>query len=118
MTSTRIQRRSTLQVVSREAFRDFDPSTVDGRILAFIAEKGGATVAEIEAALNLPHQTASAQVSHMRAPNRGLLHASDEKRPTPRGRMAVVWKLGKGPSLAPFPIANPIVDQLGFEGLR
>lgn len=115
----RIQRRPTMQQVSREAFRAFDGVTVDDRILTFIREQNGATVDEIEAALNLPHQTASAQVSHLRAPGpKQRLYASEEKRPTRRGRAAVVWKLGKGASLAPFVPPNGPRDQLHFVGLR
>jgi hypothetical protein len=113
-----MQRRPRYQEeTSGAAFRAFDPTTVDGRILAYIEEHGGATVAELEVALHLPHQTASAQVSHMRSPSRGLLHASDERRPTPSGRAAIVWKLGPAPRPMLFVPAEPIGDQLSF-GVR
>lgn len=115
----RTQRRPLLQVTSREAHRDVDRKTIDDRIVEFVRARGGATVAEICAALGLEHQTASAQVSHMRAPGpKQRLHASDEKRPTPRGRAATVWKVGKGPSLAPFVRPNAITEQLDLPGVR
>lgn len=100
----RIQRSPLVQTTSRDAFRDFDPTTVDGRILTFIRDRNGATVAEIVEHLGIPHQTASAQVSHLKTSRtvRGVrhparIHASDEKRPTPSGRPAIVWLLGPSP---------------------
>ena len=115
----RTQRRPLLQVTSRDAHRDVDRQTIDDRIVEYVRVRGGATVAEICADLGLEHQTASAQVSHMRAPGpRQRLYASNDKRLTPRGREATVWKVGTGPSLAPFVRPNAITEQLDLPGVR
>jgi DNA-binding transcriptional ArsR family regulator len=52
------------------------------------------TCAEIETALELSHQTASARLSEMK--KFGLVEDTGERRPTPSGRSAMVYRLSQG----------------------
>ncbi len=112
----RTQRRPLLQVTSREAFRDAPTRTVDEQILDVVRELGGACDHEIEARTGLKHQSISGNRRHL--VERGKLHASDERRPTPSGRNAIVWRLGKGPQVPPFVRPNAITEQIEFPGVR
>ena len=64
---------------------------IDRRILSHVRDRRGATADECLVALNMPHQTASAQLSHMAAA--GLVVDSGARRPTRSGRAAIVWVL-------------------------
>lgn len=116
----RQQRRPLMQTSSRQALRDFQPraGSVDAKILAYLEfMKGyGATDSEIEQATGLSHQSISGCRRHL--VERGLVHASEKRRPTASGRAAIVWLLGKGPSVPPFVVPNPIVDQIEMPGIR
>ena len=61
------------------------------RVYDFIVERGeqGATDDELEVALDLPHQTASARRNGLR--DDGWLADSGRKRPTRSGADAIVW---------------------------
>ena len=114
--ATRIQRRPLVQVTSREAARARPRGTVDEQILDVVRELGGAADHEIEARTGLKHQTISGNRRHL--VERGKLHASDERRPTPSGRNAIVWRLGKGLQFAPFIRPNVTGDQIELPGVR
>jgi len=60
-------------------------------VYSFIAECGqtGATCEEVEQALNMKHQTASARVNELA--NGGHITNSGRKRSTSSGRPAIVW---------------------------
>lgn len=68
------------------------------RILAYIARQGnaGATADEVERALSLPHQSASARISE--AHRSGAIHFTDARRKTVRGRWARVYFSGPPPA--------------------
>lgn len=112
----RIQRQPLQQVTSREAFRDRPQRTVDEQILDVVRELGGAADHEIEARTGLKHQTISGNRRHL--VERGKLHASDERRPTPSGRNAIVWCLGAGDQVPPFIRPNAITEQIELPGVR
>ena len=61
------------------------------RILALIRSHRGLTCDEVESLTGLPHQTASARIRGLRSG--GLIVDSGERRPTRRGRAAVVWRV-------------------------
>ena len=65
--------------------------TLRARVFAHVQEQGarGATCDEIEEALDLKHQTASARVRELAL--RGDLEDSGKRRDTRSGRKAVVW---------------------------
>lgn len=65
-------------------------------ILAYIRRRGvlGSTVDEVETALGLSHQTASARVNQLR--NDGWVKDSGGRRPTRTGTKAIVWVEGDG----------------------
>jgi DNA-binding transcriptional ArsR family regulator len=76
---------------SREAWdsiSEFLP-VVDGRIVAAIEARRGATCDEVEQVTGFAHQTVSAQIRHLY--EAGLLRESEERRPTRSGRAAIVW---------------------------
>lgn len=60
-------------------------------VFSFISDCGwaGATCDEVEQALNMKHQTASARVNELM--NGGYIHNSGRKRATSSGRAAIVW---------------------------
>jgi hypothetical protein len=66
-------------------------------VYSFIAQCGwvGATCDEIEQALNMKHQTASARVNELM--NGGHIHNSGRKRSTSSGRAAIVWVRADAP---------------------
>lgn len=61
------------------------------RVFRFIKEAGygGATCWEVERALKMPHQSASARICHLK----DAKHVADSgaRRPTQTGRLATVW---------------------------
>jgi predicted transcriptional regulator len=63
-------------------------------VLEHIREAGGATCHEVEAGLKLAHQTASARIRELA--QRDEVRDSGVKRPTPSGRMAIVWEASEG----------------------
>lgn len=65
-------------------------STDEMRVLTFIRNKGGATDDEVEVALDLPHQTASARRNGLA--KKGLVVQTAGRRDTRRGRKAIVWR--------------------------
>lgn len=82
---------------SREAALAIAPraGTLRGLVLGFIAGRGerGATDAEVEEALGLRHQTASARRRELVIG--GFVSASGRKRKTQSGCSATVWVLAK-----------------------
>jgi len=68
-------------------------STLRFKVLAFIKEAGtrGATDDEVEAALDMRHQTASARRRELVLS--GHIRDSGNRRPTRSGRGATVWEL-------------------------
>jgi hypothetical protein len=64
---------------------------IDRRIVTVIASSGGATCDAVERALNLKHQTASAQIRHLF--EGGVLCDSGRRAATGSGRRAIVWTL-------------------------
>jgi len=81
---------------SQAALESLDENTVSRqkhRVFAHIKSTGGATCWEIEQALGILHQTASAHIS--RLSKAGELIDTDKRRPTGSGRMAIVWGLAQ-----------------------
>lgn len=68
------------------------------RVLAEIATRGGATCDEVEVALDLRHQTASARVNELA--EEGKIADSGARRKTRSGREAIVWVVTSAMSLA------------------
>ncbi len=64
--------------------------TLRAKIAAFIERRGGATCDEVEAAMDLRHQTASARITELRL--LGEIEKTDAKRATRSGRGAVVYR--------------------------
>jgi hypothetical protein len=75
---------------SRAALMSIDPTKVDGRVLMYAQHFGGVTCDEVEQALNMRHQTASAAI--WRLCKGGRLNGSENRRPTRSGRLATVWR--------------------------
>jgi N6-adenosine-specific RNA methylase IME4 len=71
------------------------------RVLVEIRERGGATCDEVEVALDLRHQTASARVNELL--NDGLISDSGLRRHTRSGRAATVWVLAESSIVAARP---------------
>lgn len=118
----RVQRRPLMQPTSREAWRDHQPQGLKRRILALLAT-GPMTDAELGAVLSdVPASAISGDRRHL--VERGLVHATAEKRPTPRGKPAIVWALGASPdtfqsaAVPPFVRPNAITEQIEFPGVR
>ncbi len=65
-------------------------SRLGGRVLAEIRQAGGLTCAEVEERLRLAHQTASARIRELAL--QGVIEDSGQRRRTPSGRRAIVWK--------------------------
>jgi hypothetical protein len=77
---------------SIEALRSLDANTITRnrlRVLHLIATTGGAICDEIEVALRMPHQSASALIT--RLSRQGRLRDTGDRRPTRSGRPAIVW---------------------------
>lgn len=74
----------------REAYGRIRPheDSMKGRITAWLKANPRSTVDNIEAALGLKHQTASARVSELFGSGRII---ADGEAPTRSGRMAVLW---------------------------
>jgi DNA adenine methylase len=64
------------------------------RVLVEIRERGGATCDEVEVALDLRHQTASARIRELTVEDK--IRDSGERRLTRSGRKAVVWRESTG----------------------
>ena len=84
---------------SVEAFKSTPTSTRKAqaaRILRFIAERqqNGATCEEVEIALQLSHQTASARISELSAEHH--IHHGTDRRKTSHGKSARVYRAGAG----------------------
>ena len=63
------------------------------RILEWISDRGfpGATCDEVEVALSMKHQTASARISELSSS--GMLADSGHRKPTRSGSFAVMWRV-------------------------
>ena len=59
-----------------------------------IRQAGGLTCAEVEARLGLSHQTASARVHGLHRV-KGWIEDSGQRRPTPSGRAAIVYRVAQ-----------------------
>jgi len=77
---------------ANESIKDYK-KTMQNRIVSYIEGLGteGATCDEVEEALSLSHQTASARISEMKNPSVGILENSKRRRKTRSGRGATVW---------------------------
>ena len=73
-----------------------------GRVLVEIRVRGGATCDEVECALGLRHQTASARICELS--EEGRVADSGERRLTRSGRKAVVWREVSGVRLPEPPL--------------
>ena len=116
----RIQRRPLTQTSSREAWRrrrELKPDGVPARILAYLEATGGACDFEVERALGLSHQQCSGDRRHL--VQRGLVHASNRKRPAPSGVECIVWCAGEGPQVPSGLVltGRPIREQMTFRGV-
>lgn len=60
------------------------------RVLVEIRERGGSTCDEVEVALDLRHQTASARINELM--EEGRVRDSGQRRKTRSGRQAIVWE--------------------------
>ena len=80
------------ETTSKEAAKSVKPivGKVAADVLRYIRERNGATCDEVECALELRHQTASARVCELR--KAGAIFDSGEQRVTQSGRKAVVWR--------------------------
>lgn len=94
------------QPTSREAWLSVADQlgAIDARILRYILHRAGATCAEVEAALGLEHQTASAQISHMA--KSGLVTDSGQTRPNAKGRRCIVWTVATREPQAGLPFTE------------
>ena len=84
-----------VQETSIAAHESLDPEAKARReqqIFSYIKTNSGATCYEVEIALGLLHQSASASITKLR--NAGYLRDTGERRPTNTGRMAIVWGTG------------------------
>lgn len=81
----------------RDAYRAISPHAPNMReqVFAFIQESGGATCDEVEVALGMRHQTASARLNELA--NAGRVYASDVRRATRSGMDAAVYMVGVAP---------------------
>ena len=108
---SRIQRAPLQQPTSREALRAHDPTTVDAKMLAYLAEVDGATDYEMQQALGIISATQTANRRHL--VEAGEVYASADRRPTPSGRSAIVWRLGRGgPQVPAYVPPNDSEEQL------
>ena len=81
------------QPTSREAWDSVQEALpeIDRAILRAIRYFKGATCWQVEQALNLSHQTVSAQITHMR--DGGMLCDTGRRGLTGSGRNAIIWDL-------------------------
>jgi len=82
---------------SRDAYMAISPHAPNmrERVFAFIRESGGATCDEVEVALGMVHQTASARLNELA--NAGRVYASEARRATRSGMDAAVYVVGVAP---------------------
>jgi predicted ArsR family transcriptional regulator len=87
----------TYRETSREAHESIKDQvpTIQERILSAIKSSGGKACFEIEAELELTHQTASAAMSGMN--KKGSIVDSGKRRKTASGRNAIVWQVPTPP---------------------
>lgn len=71
-----------------------DVSRLASQVFAFVKAQGGATCSEVEVALNMSHQTASARIRELVL--RDKLEDSEKRRKTTSNRLAIVWVLSDG----------------------
>jgi predicted HTH transcriptional regulator len=78
---------------SNAAYESVKPNlgTIKYRIASTVRETGSMTDDEIEVALDLSHQTASA--ARRALVKDGVLEATGDKRPTRSGRLAQTWRV-------------------------
>jgi len=81
---------------SQQAAKQIKPAALRLRLLAEMRLRGsmGATCDELEQAMGLSHQTASARLREMNL--KGQVVDSGERRPTRSGRAAIVWCAREG----------------------
>jgi hypothetical protein len=72
-------------------------------VKAFVIKRDGATCDEVEVALGLTHQTASARIRELVL--RGQVHDGGERRKTRSGRSAIVWIPGPGKNRPDDPLS-------------
>jgi predicted ArsR family transcriptional regulator len=82
-------------IAAYESLKSETKARRDQRILAYIQTNGGATCCEVETALGMLHQSASATITHLR--KAGYIVDTGERRPTNTGRMAIVWQVIDAP---------------------
>jgi hypothetical protein len=81
-----------VQETSISAYESLDPERIAARekkILEYVRTQGGATCCEVETALHLLHQSASAAITKLQ--RAGHLIDTGKRRPTKTGRQAKVW---------------------------
>ncbi len=114
---SRVTRRPLVQTSSRQAFRAH-PGSAKAQILDYLTASGGACDFETERACGLTHQNCSAERRAL--VKRGLVYASDEKRPAPSGVECIVWKVSprrdsfRPGDVPPFVPPNGPREQLRF----
>ena len=98
----------TYQPTSRQAWQGVADqlAAVDAQILRYILAHDGATCSEVEDALGLSHQTASAQIRHMVEGD--VLADSGETRRNAKNRQCIVWAV-PAPPPPPQPAPEPLV---------
>jgi hypothetical protein len=92
------RKRGLIQQTSRDAHEAIKPkaSAIRSRILAELQLRGstGATCDELEQALGLSHQTASARLREMAKAE--TIYDSGHRRETRTGRTAIIWRAAEG----------------------
>lgn len=93
---------SRYQPTSRAAWRSMADQlgAIDGMILRYVLDRNGATCAEVEDALVLSHQTASAQIAHLSKAR--ILTDSGATRKNAKGRSCIVWNIAEAADRLPF----------------
>ena len=75
---------------SHEAAWSVDTTSLQDLVLHTLRYGGGMTAAELSGELRKPLNTISPRTRQL--VNRGLIKDSGERRPTPSGRKAIVWR--------------------------
>ena len=85
-----------------------DIPRLERRVLSTIAKvQDGMTCDEVEVITTMTHQTTSATINSLG--KKGLLKDSGKRRPTRRGRAAIVWALGDGKPVQKAPTAKSLL---------